>query len=149
MHLSSLHCSPFPLTLYVKFWKPLLLRFGIIWTFAPAHAPARMPLCAPTFGGLPRFLAPSCSCPLVHVACSLSCGLDWGATTCRSFVVGGVVSLGLKVSACTVLRMLSGMNGTKCSNAQPCSQFGRNTQLCLGPLLLLCSNSCGRGTFLV
>ena len=74
-----------------------------------------MPLCARTSSGLqslPGFMAHSCSCPLVHVACALSCGLVWGATPCRLCVVGDVVSLGLNVFACTVLRMLLGMNGT-------------------------------------
>ena len=69
-----------------------------------------------------------------------------GCTLCPLCVVDGQASLGLNGSVLTVLRMLSEMSATWCSNAKHCKQHGRTLQACLGPPLLLCSNLCGKET---
>ena len=120
------------------------------WTFAPARAPARVPPHVLTHVGfLDRWayiILPSCSCPLVLAVRVFSCGFDWGATLCQLCLVNGQGSLGTKVSAYIVLRMLLGMSDTWFLIAQICSRFGSYIQACSDPLLLLCNNSCGKGT---
>ena len=90
----------------------------------------------------------------VIVAIALECALfasfialpEWGATLCPLCVVDGQECPGLNASALTVLRMLSEMSATWCLNAEHCKQHGRILHTCLGPLLLLCSNLCGKET---
>ena len=82
----------------------------------------------------------------MRVVCEFYCALEWGATLCPLCVVDGQECPGLNASALTVFRMLSEMSATWCLNAKHCKQHGRILHTCLGPLLLLCSNLCGKET---
>ena len=70
----SLHlppCSQYALALFFNYWTPLLPSCWVLWTFAPAHVLARMPLYAHTSGGLPNLRvcvvqSRSCNCLLLR-----------------------------------------------------------------------------------
>ena len=70
----SLHlppCSQYALAPFFNYWTPLLPSCWVLWTFAPAHVLARMPLYAHTSGGLPNLRvcvvqSRSCNCLLVR-----------------------------------------------------------------------------------